>query len=463
MSDTETVELDPEAKRLKLQHIKTSEQKGIIEDQKAILAGLLPTSDLKPLEGKVDVGAGVGHVGKLLAYELLQDGASTIVDGIKDELIGSPNILIVEDRALVATDWTYSIIQAELQAHEEALLAAIKAFDPVPSSKGAGVSGSQAPVAGTEGAQRTQGFVGPAALVSAIPTLVGAAAGLVGMFRSNYSITGNEFTIGATPLVAAVTEKLLALDPVPDLTVDQFCLLEDQIIAKFQAALKSRLELERLTLIAKGKTVQAADRELQDLRTLLATYAKALGDSKPPADLERLQRLIDEVRAKINQAEQTSATDRARVMLAEAVSTRFDTFATEVTTAPKDGGYPPLVRAAMRERLHGDNRKHTHVLFVGVDSSGGEMITRQSYFAKSGVAVIVGGAQVSYLLLKVGSNKTVAAGSRTLLGHLKYDLKNGEAGPLDRSDLTPPSSGNGQASKPNFFKRFVKHVIPIRT
>lgn len=463
MSDTETVELDPEAKRLKLQHIKTSEQKGIIEDQTAILAGLLPTSDLKPLEGKVDVGAGVGLVGKLLAYELLQDGASTIVDRIKGKLTGSPNVLIVEDRALVATDWTYSMILAELQAHEEALLAAIKAFDPVPSNKGIEVSGTeQAPVSGTEGAQRTQRFVGTAALVSAIPTLVGAAAGFIGMFRSNYSITGKEFAIGATPLVAAVSEKLLELTPVPDLTIDQFCRLEDQIITKFQAALKNRLELDRLTQAAKGKSVQAADRELEDLRTLLAAAIKALGDAKPESNIQLLRELITDVRTRIKEVEQAASADRSRVMLAEAVSARFDTFGTEITTAPKDNGYPPLVRAAMRERLHSENRKHTHVLFVGVEASGGEMITRQSFFAKEGVAVVMGGAQVSYLLLDVVGNKTVAAGSKTLLGHLKYDLKNGEAGPLDRSDLTHHSD-NGHEAKPGFFKRFVTHVIPIRT
>jgi hypothetical protein len=301
--------------------------------------------------------------------------------------------------------------------------------------------------------QQTKGLIAPATLVSVIPTLVGAAAGLIGMFRSNYSITGKEFAIGATPLVAAVAEKLLGLNPVPDLTVDQFSLLDDQIITEFQAVLKKRLELDRLTQVAKGKTVQAADRELDDLRTVLATAVKALGDAKPESNIQLLREIITEVRKRIAGVDQTAAADRARVMLAEAVSARFDTFATEVTTSPKDGGYPPLVRAAMRERLHSANRKHTHVLFVGVEASGGEMITRQSYFAEQGVAVVMGGAQVSYLLLDLAGNKTVAAGSKTLLGHLKYDLKNGETEFLERAELTPPRSSNGTRPKRNFFAK----------
>jgi hypothetical protein len=448
VSDTDTIQLDEEAKRLKLEQIKTAARKGIAEDQKATLAALLPTSDLKPLEGKVDRGEGVGIVGKLLAYELLQDGASEIVEAIKSKLTGSPNVLVVEDRALVATDWTYSLIRAELQAHEEALLAAIKAFPPSSPTAGVGRPGTErAPETPNEESKRTMGFLPPAALVSAIPAVVGAAAGLIGMFRSNYSITGQDFALGATPLVAAVAKKLLGLSPLPELSIDQFSLVGDQIIARFQKALKDRLQVERLAQMSKGNTVQPADRQLQDLRTTLATYIKVLAESKPETDTTALRRLIEDIRAKIEQVEKAAAADRARVMLAEAVSARFDTFVTEITTAPKDGGYPPLVRAAMRERLHADNSKHTHVLFLGVDASGGEMITRQAYFEKSGVAVIVGGVQVSYLLLDVGGNKTVSAGSKTLLGHLKYDLKNGQAGSLQRTQLTAPPSSNGKHSR----------------
>jgi hypothetical protein len=304
-------------------------------------------------------------------------------------------------------------------------------------------------------------FALPAALpliASAIPSVIGAAAGLVGMFRSNYTITEKEFAIGATPLVAAVAEELLASNPVPTVSVDDFSVLGDQIITRFQGALKSRLKLDGLIGGAKGRTVRAADRELDDLRTVLAAAVKALGEAKADLNIQQLRELITEVRTRAIEVETKSATDRARVMLGEAVIARFDTFVTEITTSPKDGGYPPLVRAAIREGLHGQSRKYSHVLFVGIEASGGEMITRQANFAKTGMALIAGGEQVSYLLLEIASNKTVAAGSKTLLGHLNYDLKTGETRNLDRSDFTSPDNGN--TPRPGLLRRIVKFVVP---
>jgi hypothetical protein len=218
--------------------------------------------------------------------------------------------------------------------------------------------------------------------------------------------------------------------------------------------------LERLASGPKNINVQPTDRQLQDLRTLLAAYVKALTESKSAPDVVLLEKLISESRAKIEELEQKSAADRARVSVAEAVLSRFESFANEITATPKEGGYPPLMRAATRERLHRDARKHTHVLFVGIDTSGGDMISRETYFGNSRHAVIVVGAQVSYLLLEVAGNKTVAAGTKTLLKDLNYDLKHGDTAVLESSDATKEST-NGQASQHGVFERLWKRFTPM--
>jgi hypothetical protein len=410
VSDTETVELDEEAKRLKLEAIKAAARKEIAEAQKATLEAQLPSSDLAPLEGKVDVGPGVGLVAKLVAYELLHDGAATIVTAIGPKLRKPARVLVVEDRSLAGRNWSYAIVRAELDAQNEALRVAKEAFDAAPKPAPAGKAAVAGPVA-------------------AIPALIGAAAGLIGMFRTNYSITGKDFTIGTTPLVAAVTEKLLAVNT--EVTIEHFSLLDSQIITEFEEARKARRELDRRSQ-EKSKAVHETDRRIADLRTLLkessAAYPTILAEGKTGS--KALWDLIESLRKDIADAEKGVAVDRALVTLGETVGARFDTFATAATASSKEGSYPPLVAAAIQERLRAEPKRYTHVLYVAVEGAGGETITRQANFIKSGVAVFMGGAQVSYLLLSVATNTTTVAGTESLLGQLRYELKNGETGPL---------------------------------
>jgi hypothetical protein len=82
-----------------------------------------------------------------------------------------------------------------------------------------------------------------------------------------------------------------------------------------------------------------------------------------------------------------------------------------------------------------------------VEGSGGETITRQALIAKFSSAVFIGGSEVSYLVMDVSTSNTIAAGSHTLLGHVKYDLKTGETGSFKLVELIPrqpkPTDSNG--------------------
>jgi hypothetical protein len=431
MADADSAEtpLDEEAKRLKLEQVKAVARKAIAEAQKATLAAQLPSGDTKPLEGKVEVGAKAGIVAQTVAYSLVENAAKGIAVKVKARLAGvtGASVLVVEDRRLVATDWPYEVIRGQLE-HERAAL-----------DKAADLLEGTLP---KKPDRKMDMFTVTAAGVTAVAGVVGAAAGVAGMFRTDYSLAAREVAIGTTPLVAAVARELLAAS-VP-VTVDAFGIAAGAVIRDFWAARDRRLEVERLALALKNTRVLPADRRIEDRRAELkdatAAYHKGLGAEKKPEGLPELRQRMESLETSIRTEEDAAAPSRALAAAAEALIARFDAFATAVTAA-KPGDYPPLVAAALREPLHSTPAGHTHVLYVGVEASGGETITRRSLFGKSGQVGFMGGAQISYLLLEVGRNRTVEAGTLALLGHLPYDLGRAEAGAMKPITLTGGPGG----------------------
>ncbi|MGO8906597.1 MAG: hypothetical protein ACLQMH_13380 [Solirubrobacteraceae bacterium] len=366
MSTPPVVPPDEEAKQLALEQKKAEASKAIAEAQKATLAADFPASETKPLEGKTAVGTGVGLVAQLLAYKLLGPAATDIANALKSELDADASILIVEDRALIASDWPYTAIREQLKGYEQLIEALKQRLEPVPSGRAPRVA------------------IGP--VVAGAAAVIGAAATIVGMFRAEYSITSKDVKIGTTPLVAAVARQLLKDHQVE---VDQFALLQDTgIVQEFWETYKKRVELEQASAAHKG----------------------------PAKD---------------------KAQQAPEIAEAEATIKQFDAFVTAAITASKGANYSPLVAAALREALHGDEPKHSHVLYVAIEGTGGETVTRRSLFGRSGQVTHMGGAQVSYLLLDTKENKTVAAGTDTLFGHLSYDLKKNEAGKFVLVELKP--------------------------
>lgn len=439
-------ELDAEAKRLKLEQTKAESRKAIAEAQKGMLAAQLPASEMKPLEGKVDVGTGVGLVGQLLTYRMLDDAATSIATEVKKD---GRKIFVVDSRQLITSDWAYEAVHSQLVVQATALDDAMTILAEAPELEGEpGLveieveEGVDAEEAATEAAEELAGARGASMELAFVPALtgaaaiVGAAASLVGMFRTDYSISAKEVAIGATPLVAAVAKRLLGNEGA--VCVDGFYTLRNSAtINQFWQARAKRNALERRCLTLKAKSVQPSDRLLEDLRAELketsAAYSKALGEAKAPPNLGSLRNRLRATRRAIRKAENDSAVTRSRVAVAEVSVAQFDAFSTAVSTTAKEGEYPPLVAAAIREGLHND--AYTHVLFVGIEGSAAETITRKSFFRRSGQVGYMGGAEVSYLLLDLKSNALVAAGNKTLLSHLNYDLDTSSVGTFTKDVL----------------------------
>lgn len=103
---------------------------------------------------------------------------------------------------------------------------------------------------------------------------------------------------------------------------------------------------------------------------------------------------------------------------AEQVVGEFAAFNEALTSPPRAGGHPPLVAAAMRHHL--DRMQITHLLYLGVTSSGGDMVLGRGLLG-SGKAGYLGGCVIAYVLARA-SGEIVAAD--TVAGHstTRYDL-----------------------------------------
>ena len=272
------VPLDDEAKRLKLDQMKAESRKAIAEAQQAELTARLPSSDVKPLEGKTEIGEGVGLVADLLAHAVLDRAAGVIRTETQTYVDEDSWVLVVDDRELAGSDWAYSAVAGQLAQERAAIDAALEE-----------VSESAEPPNGTGLESLTVGT----ALVAA-PAMVGAAASLVGMFRSDYSIESRSVTIGSTPLAAAVTRHLLAAGV--KVSVDGFNVLDSPLDELFLDTRAKRVELERAKAKLNAEAIAPSERVVEDLRAdraaAEAAYQKALGTDGADKLRERVERAL---------------------------------------------------------------------------------------------------------------------------------------------------------------------------
>ena len=435
------VELDAEGTRLALEEKKAQFRKGIAEARKAAVGAEFPALKTKAPEGKVDVGENVGLVGQLVACELLEDAADLVSNAFPNTGRRRARVLIVNDRALLATDWTYHLFAAQLDHQIAALTGALGQWSHhktiidlherasnddtvllIDALREQRKKEQALPEAEADGAEHhaAMNVLGPAALALA-PLVIDSVASIVSLFRARYSFTSRAVTIGESPLVAEVAKKLMENR---DVTIDGFELLRTGIFHKFLATHRLRSKLAAAVLEAKASHIDPADKQIAAKRAVIGRLetriAKAIEDSKPDGAIDGLEKRIEKLEQEIEDIEKADLVDRARVATADEVLAAFDAF----STAALDGDTPALAAAALHERLDSSDRSgqgYTHVVFVDLEGAGAEALTKEQA-VKSGEIAFIGGAEVSWLILDVAQNKLVAAGAEPLLGSIKYQL-----------------------------------------
>jgi hypothetical protein len=418
--------LDDEARQLKLAEAKAASRKAIAEAEKATLAAQLPTSDLKPIEGKVELGDKVGLIGELLAYGRLLPAAKKIAARFGK----GQRVLIVEDRDLIESDWVCEVVRRQL-VHQGAVLD--RARLGVTDALAAGLAEPPIEDSATPEAEIQESVIAAGAALTTATSLVGAAATLAGMFRSDYSIKRRDVAVTTTPLVAAAADALREQDVL--VNVDGFALLAgSSTVGAFYDLWTARSELNDLELQL-TKMYAAAEEDAKDLREearkLADAYDGELAKPSSPPTADQLEQRLSTVRQALATTEAALSRPRAAIAFATATGAAFDAFATAVSAPAKEGARPPLVLAAMREPLHRDENRVTHVLYVAVEAPGAETITKHGFFGSSGRVKFLGGMQVSYLVLDVANACISAAGTEPLLAHMDYDFGSGWAGRVE--------------------------------
>ena len=399
---TDQVPLDAEAKRLQLQQIKAQARSAIAEADRARLQAALPKSTVTPPEGKVAVSEKSGFIAELAAYAVLDKAAEQIVDSLVDV----KRVLIVEDHNLLASDWPYFVICDQLDRLTNIL------------------KDAEERLAGAGAKEHSQdGLASAAAVAIAVPALIGAGAQLVGMFRADYSTTGRQITINSSALIAAVINHM-ARKGSAIAVLEPFNLIDDgnALLLKFAKLRTDLIKVQARLMNLEENQLADPQNEIDNIAARLADAQKARletsGNGKPADEIDELLAHLREqwvtLNARIAPLREVDREARAAVDAAVA-------FIESVTTVPSSG-YPAIIAAAIRERLHGKDPAITHVLYVSPVAAGGETITKRTLWTRSGNIAFLGGAQVTHLILDVRT-KNVTGGTNSWTAQVHYNLK----------------------------------------
>ncbi|MBP6997159.1 MAG: hypothetical protein KBB39_13555 [Phycicoccus sp.] len=381
----------------------------------------LPAAESKPLSGATTVAEGAGYPAELVALSQLNDATSSITTALTR--VKATHVLIVEDRALLDSEAAYLSVTQQVTDMANTLKAVVDIIPP--AANDANVRTNLIP----------PGVV--AGLIGAIPKLVGGAADIVGMFRTNYTMSSRTMTPEGTPLVAQVARHLLNGDGRITVSIDGFASVpaaEDSgLLRQWNAVVTQRRTLETNCLDLRARvaaTTATVDTLLGNREAAYALQLKALEAGKSPDALEDEVRRLD---GDIATARSTSALATAVLVVADAALAAAGALETALFTAPA-GGRSPIMSALARESLHGKNAP-SHVLFVSLDSVGAEVAAPASQLGKSDDVSYLGGLQVSYLVYEVTKAAVVAAGVERRLASARLNLKDGTLSTQATSEL----------------------------
>jgi hypothetical protein len=415
------VDLDDEAKQLKLRQAKAESRKAIAEAERATLASALPNPKVVA-QGKADIGQNAGYLAELASYYALDGAAAQIGAALASRLGEEPVVALVADADLITAGWMAAQVISALDTFEKAVTAAQTAVNSLSPISGAG-GGHQGPApAATPGA---------AAAVPAVA--IGAVADVFGLFRSDYAFTAR---IIAKDPPALTTAVLTALQSHGGLTVivDGMRLLadEDSVLTRLNKLRAARDELAALRTARGASVSEPAKRRIADFTDEITDLQRsAPADAALPADA---MTRIATVRTQRRVLSDALAPAAALLAEAEQLLTRIDAFLNEVTAVPAGGGYPPALGAALQNRATQDGRKATHLLHLRLSSMGGEVITRRWLFSTS--IKFLGGAAVSYTVLDVATGKLLG-GSAAATTSVRYSTWLNRIGNITTSALRP--------------------------
>ena len=122
------------------------------------------------------------------------------------------------------------------------------------------------------------------------------------------------------------------------------------------------------------------------------------------------------------------------VLASDAIHAELSAYIRAITTTDSPDGIPKLAQAVFRERVQ--DLGISHILFIGVSSSGGETVTKRSFFFVKSLSYF-GGCVVSFALAKM-DGEILASDAIPVLCVLEFRVFDNWIGPLQQVRFDRP-------------------------
>lgn len=387
-----------------MQVTSTLEQKKL---QDELFIKVLLQSGAKPPEGKTDFDANSGYVAELVGYHAIKRVSADITRGVSTVAgLGNDVRIMIVDRLDYATgDIPFVEVTSQLSVFE------VRCRKQVATNKELADLAIQTEEQGDDektpavksGATRLASLATSPLFLPAINTAVttlpavtgvaGTAADIAGYFRPEDSSKGRNVSLKTEGLIAAVAGSLksekryvfvynfYAMD-----TTGPQSKLMNMYAGVLDCSSRLAQSRNRLLYFISKKTGLLAELQLS---------LKKLEEGAPATDGEQeIVNVKEEIRW------ETAWIDRANmeVLASDAIHTELGTFVKNITMADTAQPASKLAQAVFREKVH--ELGITHLLYLGVLSSGGESVTRK-WLLGTGTTSYLGGAVASYVLSRV--------------------------------------------------------------
>lgn len=393
--------------------------------RKATVEATVPKGESKPREGAVTTDEKFGYMATLVAYQVMREGAATVARAISEKLPAGPpaNILIVDERnvaqgdlALVQVERQIAFFGTQLDAQYQqmdSLLDEMVALFP-PTE---GVAGVEVLPPGAGGGQlEVFPVAGIAPLVMAAPAVVSSVADIIGYFKTDYAVTGQTVDLSSEALLAEVAGRITG----HTVRIFNFNLVQESgLVTRWAGLVDKKLAMGRITGSVKQQLVEPMTGRIATAQAEMAAIQAELdklGSSSDEAHLSALRTQLDARRQTLQASQGLLARAQASIANADTLAQAFSEFVTSLTTT-SDPAIPPLwLQAAVRQQIR--QQGITHLLYLKIVSSGGEAITKKSFWS-SGNTSYLGGAVVTYMLAAIDGTIELA-GSEVCLGQLDH-------------------------------------------
>lgn len=375
--------------------------------QGELFAKILPQPATKSPKGKIESGVNSGYVSELVSFHAIKRISSDIARGI-GTAVGLGNdvrIMIVGSLDYAKGDIPFIEVTSQLSVFDvrcRKQVATNKELIDLVIQK-EGLEGDEKTPPTKTGTTRLASLaasplflpavIAPGTVLPTIPGIAGTAADIAGHSSPVHSFESQSIGIKTQSLIAAVAGSLRS--------EKRYVYVYNFYSMDTTGPQSKLMNMYAGTLDCSSRLAQSRNRlqyfitKKTGLLAELKLSLKKLGEELPMAERQQaMANLNEEIKY------ETAWLDRAKmeILASDAIHTEQGTLIKNITTADASQPASKLAQAVFREKVH--ELGITHLLYVGVLSSGGESVTRKWLFG-TGTTSYMGGAVASYVLARV--------------------------------------------------------------